>query len=292
MPVLDLTRKSKNLQMSKGLKRTQSMALTDWRPATDEPTVEAEKKQKVILSRVKDFVLEGQIPVDLDLKKAKQCLVLCEPTRRAYGGYHSALLWKDKPLQLKFPPMCLAWDMNKSVRSDGRTTLSIELDFWHRTGLKETKDFFVCLQIIEAAIYEKLASILRMIPGSSFKAEELSEIFLPNTRDRVSGEGKIYPPRISVKIWPSQSVIFPLKHESVVGEDGSESTCPLDETILCKGQWLTAVIQCTGLWVSFAKKKITSATLGWRMVEGRLVPPPANAPIRGQPLLKAKPVLQ
>lgn len=206
------------------------------------------------------------------------------PVRTAYGGYRVEVTYAGQPLQFQTPVMCAQFGLSTFQNKTG-TSKSIELSFYHRRTMEPVQKFFnICRKLDSVTLntcIERRDKWLSGVRRSHYANSEIWKKYSAITRTRVSkASGQEYDPRLSMKVWEGQSVLF---GELEPGEtfEGGEQTLEITDETFPDRTWSKSQLECTGLWLSK-----DSISYGFRLLQARIVAAPDGEGAPGPPGLK------
>jgi len=193
-----------------------------------------------------------------------------EGVQQAYGGMKVEVQHGGEELRFLTPPMQLPFGLTEYNNKRGKS-LVLELSFGDLEKTHPaTGDFYRAIRILDAEVLKTIiANRQKYFPTlRRYKDSELWKQYNAATRLRESKAGMVYPPRLTVKVWPQTSVIFGMDKAK---RGALEYTVAPNRENIPRDTFMTCLVKCTGLWIGK-----DNATLGFSLIQGRIVDPPAG----------------
>lgn len=199
-------------------------------------------------------------------------VVFGNPVKQEYGGHKIAVLDKTTGGLLRFqtPVMHLPFGLT-TYKNRNNTSDVLELSFKYAGCNDDIDAYFTTIRafdkIVYRAIQRNLGKWAPKMNRQRYKST-LWQYYSATTRKRLSKNGGTYPPRQAVKVWKYQSVMFDKKDWGCSAGD-AEDLVPIRREYFEDRQWMSALIEVTGLWIGR-----DSFAVGYRLVQGRFADPP------------------
>lgn len=206
-------------------------------------------------------------------------IIFNEIKQMSYGGGQVLLTYGSEALRLQTPPMMLPFGVTTYNNKRGKSIV-MELSFREASSMPALQDFYDTVRAMDRLTMEALVknrkTWMPWLRTNKCRDHEMWKFYCAATRMRESKGGQEYPPRLTVKVWPNQSLMFG-KRTQKKGE--KEKTIGISGEALPRGTWVTASIRCTGLWIGK-----DSAALAFVLEQGRIVDPPTGVSPDGPPV--------
>jgi len=190
-----------------------------------------------------------------------------DPKKLGHGGQAIYVNYQGKPLIIQTPKMYMPWGMGKYDSGDGNVKYSLDMSFKNMENNANMESFYKAIESFD----EKLVDDAVNNSMSWFKKKKQSKevckaLYAPMikvSRDKDGEPNGKFPPTFKCKV-PFRDGVFHCdaydQNRNLVEDDLS--------TVLVKGGYCQALIQCVGIW--FAGGKFGCS---WKIVQMKVTPP-------------------